>query len=299
MKTSGRNETRIIRDIGNLLVPSAQGLFSDGHTACRTLTESVDEGWNQTQPITLIRPQPDFSVGFQRSAFDESQMLKIRPFLGDSVTELSHFRTTWYMYFSFLFCEIKQGALDVADRQNAHSAFIAVRAIVYLFQLVLRERELVGKIVAFSISHDDQDVRIWGYYPKFHQGTANTAKPLVTCHRHSFDRFNIVGGRDNGVTNNWTTYKFVSAIYNHWAPTHLQMIRSALDKLPEGINPIIITPPQSTGLSQNISDSHISDYEGAQPEEIGDASGSTFQDVGSHTPETSITHASVSPEVAV
>ena len=77
------------------------------------------------------------------------------------------------------------------------------------------------------------------------------------------------------------------------------MIRSALDKLPEGINPIIITPPQSTGLSQNISDSHISDYEGAQPEEIGDASGSTFQDVGSHTPETSITHASVSPEVAV
>lgn len=71
------------------------------------------------------------------------------------------------MYFPFLSCEVKcgNGALDVADRQNAHSMGIAVRAVVNLFQLGQREHELNRKILAFSISHDDQSVRIYGYYP--------------------------------------------------------------------------------------------------------------------------------------
>ena len=42
---------------------------------------------------------------------------------------------TYYMYFPFLTCEVKCGAaaLDVADRQNAHSMTLAVRGIVELF----------------------------------------------------------------------------------------------------------------------------------------------------------------------
>ncbi len=48
------------------------------------------------------------------------------------------------MYFPFLTCEVKFGAaaLDVADRQNAHSMTLAVRGVVELFRLKKREREL-------------------------------------------------------------------------------------------------------------------------------------------------------------
>ena len=51
---------------------------------------------------------------------------------------------TWQMYFPFLTCEVKCGnlALDITDRQNAHSMTLAVRGIVELFTLVKREKEL-------------------------------------------------------------------------------------------------------------------------------------------------------------
>jgi hypothetical protein len=71
------------------------------------------------------------------------------------------------MYFPFLTCEVKCGAtaLDVADRQNAHSMTIAVRGVVELFRLVKREKELYREILAFSVSHDHRTVRIYGHYP--------------------------------------------------------------------------------------------------------------------------------------
>jgi predicted nucleic acid-binding protein len=57
---------------------------------------------------------------------------------------MSFFMSTYYMYFPFLACEVKCGAaaLDVADRQNAHSMTLAVRGIIELFRLVKREKEL-------------------------------------------------------------------------------------------------------------------------------------------------------------
>ena len=56
-------------------------------------------------------------------------------------------------------------ALDVADRQNAHSMTIAVRGVVELLRLVGREKELHQEVLAFLISHDDRTVRIYGHYP--------------------------------------------------------------------------------------------------------------------------------------
>ncbi len=59
---------------------------------------------------------------------------------------------TYYMYFPFLTCEVKCGAvaLDIADRQNAHSMPMVVRGVVELFRLVKREKELYREILAFS-----------------------------------------------------------------------------------------------------------------------------------------------------
>ncbi|KAK5332193.1 hypothetical protein LTR98_011666, partial [Exophiala xenobiotica] len=74
---------------------------------------------------------------------------------------------TWYMYFPFFSSEVKCGAaaLDVADRQNAHSMTLAVRGVVELFRLVKREQELHREILAFSTSNDNETVRIYGHYP--------------------------------------------------------------------------------------------------------------------------------------
>jgi hypothetical protein len=48
------------------------------------------------------------------------------------------------MYFLFLIYEVKCSAiaLDVVDRQNAHSITLVVRGVVELFRLVNREKEL-------------------------------------------------------------------------------------------------------------------------------------------------------------
>ncbi|KAG9239880.1 hypothetical protein BJ878DRAFT_530016 [Calycina marina] len=75
-------------------------------------------------------------------------------------------------YSPFFTCEAKCGAaaLDIADRPNAHSMTIAVRGIVELLRLVKRERELRRQILAFSISHDNSSVRIYGHFPLVNGG---------------------------------------------------------------------------------------------------------------------------------
>jgi len=56
-------------------------------------------------------------------------------------------------------------ALEIADRQNAHSGTLAARAIVEPFRLVKREVEVNRQILSFTISHDNRIVRIYGHYP--------------------------------------------------------------------------------------------------------------------------------------
>src|SRR5258708_36113513 len=108
--------------------------------------------------------------------------------------------TTNYLYFPFLTCEVKCGAiaLDVAERQNAHSMTLAVRGIVEFFRLAKRENELHREILAFSISHDHETVRIYGHYP-----VIDGSK--TTFYRHPIRKFHfteLVGKKK------WSTYKF-------------------------------------------------------------------------------------------
>ena len=160
-KIHNKNEARVIQDISRLIVPSAEGFATFGAAHLDILTESVNEGWNNSIPLTSTRPQPDYSVGFKRDAFTEDQLAKLSPFIGDFIAgDQSFFMATYYMYFPFLTCEVKCGAaaLDIADRQNAHSMTLAVRGIVELFRAVKREDEVNRKILAFSVSHDHQSV---------------------------------------------------------------------------------------------------------------------------------------------
>jgi hypothetical protein len=252
-----KNEARIIRDVSQLIVPSAEVLAVRGAKSLKILAESVNEGWNNSFPLTGTRPQPDFSVGFKREAFTKEQLDKLTPFIGDFISgDQSYFMATYYMYFPFLTCEVKCGAaaLDIADRQNAHSMTIAVRATVELFRLVGREMELHREILAFSISHDHRSVRIYGHYPVINGKDTKYYRHLI----HTFD-FTALDGREK-----WTAYKFTKNIYDVWMPKHFKWLCSAIDQIPADLDFSVPQLPQSFELSQDLERHHLS--ESSQPD---------------------------------
>ena len=276
----GRNEAMVVRDISPLICPPAQVFRIYGAKHLKSLNESVNEGWNSAIPFYGPRPQPDYSVGFGRSAFTNDQLEKFKPFVGEITdTCTSYFMATWQMYLPFLTCEVKCGAaaLDVADRQNAHSMTLAVRGIVELFRLVKREKELDREILAFSISHDHRNVRIYGHYP-----IINGKK--TTFYRHPVHEFSFTAleGKEK-----WTAYKFTKNVYDIWMPSHLERICSAIDKLPSDLDFEV-----SEQSEPRESESHHlygqSSHDGASLLE--EADGSQSSCVGSHnvTSDTSL-----------
>lgn len=277
-----KNEARVIRDISLLIVPSAEALAIRGSQHCRNLIESVNEGWNSSIPLTKPRPQPDYSVGFRREAFTETQLQKLQPFVGD-LTDNSYFMGTWYMYFPFFSSEVKCGAaaLDVADRQNAHSMTLAVRGVVELFRLVKREKELHREIIAFSISHDHRSVRIYGHYPVIE------GKKTTFC-RHPIHEFSFTAldGKEK-----WTAYKFTKSVYDTWMPIHFKRLCSAIDAIPPDIHFEVseeseLQFPSSSGLSQGLESHHLSDSGAIVDDEL------RLLDPQEVTPETSVTQPS-------
>ncbi|KAK1809555.1 hypothetical protein LTR12_016089 [Friedmanniomyces endolithicus] len=141
---------------------------------------------------------------------------------------MSYFMATYYMYFPFLTCEVKCGAaaLDVADRQNAHSMTLAVRGVVELLRRAKREKDVDREILAFSISHDHSTVRSYGHYQE--------------------------DGKEK-----WTAYKFMKNVYDVWMPTHFARIRSVIDELPPDIAFEVSERSgscvsEATGLSQGV-----------------------------------------------
>ena len=225
----GRNEAMVVRHISPLICPSLLTLRINDVKDLDFLTESVNEGWNSAIAVIYSRPQPDYSVGFARSAFTNEQLEKLRPLVGEIEDfYTSYFMGTWRMYFPFLTCEVKCGAasLDVADRQNAHSMTIAVRAVVQLYRHVKREKEIHREILAFSISHNDEAVRIFGHYSVIDGDK-------TTFYRHLIRDFSF---RDLDGKEKWTAYKFTKNVYDVWMPTHIERIRSAINDLPSGIN---------------------------------------------------------------
>lgn len=219
----GKNEARIFKDCTPLIVPwvEAYALLS-ANPNLDIAVESVDESWSNSIPITKSPPHPDYAIGFKRSAFSDDQHKKLQPYTGEP-TSSSYFMGTFYMYFPFFTCEVKCGSagLDAADRQNLHSMTLAVRAVVELFRLVNRAEELHREILAFSISHDHEAVRIWGHFPVI-EGTK------ITYWRHSLRKYDFT---EREGMEKWTAYTFMKNVYDIWMPIHFKKISSAIDEL--------------------------------------------------------------------
>jgi len=186
------------------------------------------------------------------------------------------------MYFPFLTCEVKCGAvaLDVADRQNAHSMTLAVRGVVGLFTLVKREKELHRKILAFSISHDHQTVRIYGHYPIIDG-------KKTTFYRHPIKMFDFTseGGKDK-----WTSYRFTKNVYDKWMPTHLKRIYSVLDELRPDLDleSSQQSEPEGSGLLQGLESHNLAELSNQDASSLLEEVDSQSSCVGDATPETSM-----------
>ena len=276
----GRNEAMVVRDITPLICPSAQVLRIYGAEHLNLLYESVNQAWSNMNKYEGTLPQPDYSVGLELSAFTEEQLMKLKPFVGEPGDQaITYFMATTRIYFPFLTCEVKCGAaaLDIADRQNAQSMSIALRALVVLFQYVKREKELHREILTFSISHDHRSVRIYGHYPVIEEDKTTFYRHLI----HTFD-FTALDGREK-----WTAYKFVKNVYDHYSPKIQKLICSAIDDLPPDID---FDLSQSAYFSQSTPQS--SQQSDAEPVLREDGSQSSFLASKEVTPNTSFTQAS-------
>ncbi|KAB5581165.1 hypothetical protein GE09DRAFT_464757 [Coniochaeta sp. 2T2.1] len=198
-KVHNKNEARVIQRISRLIVPSAESLATFGAEHLDILTESVNEGWNNSIPLTSTRPQPDYSVGFRRDAFTKGQLAKLSQFNGDFINgDQSLFMATYYMYFPFLTCEVKCGAaaLDTADRQNAHSMTLAVRATVELLRAVKREggQEEAMNVTMADRSSADESSSVYGGEDDVAAG------PSEQCHDSLRDTAGNGAGVDTATT---------------------------------------------------------------------------------------------------
>ena len=278
-KVRNRNEAIVVQDITRLIVPSAENLAIYGAKHLNILYETVNEAWSSMNEYEGTLPQPDYSVGFGRSAFTKERLDKLTPFVGELGSKVTtYFIATTRMYFPFLTCEVKCGAaaLDFADRQNAQSMSVALRALVVLFRYVKREKELHREILAFSVSHDHRSVRIYGHYPVI-EGDK------ITFYRHPIRTFDFT---EQDGENKWTTYKFVKNVYDHHSLKLHKIICSGIDDLPAGIN---FDLSQSASFSQSTPQS--SQQSNADTTLGEDDSQSTFLASEEVTPTTSFTQA--------
>ncbi|KAK3364944.1 hypothetical protein B0T24DRAFT_652203 [Lasiosphaeria ovina] len=244
LKIQGYNDARLLRDITPLLVPSAETLYIFGNNKLELLVESTSERWDSSIPLipslsphhlTLPPPQPDYSVGFRQEAFTDHQRAKLSPFIGNVFNgEQSFFMATRDMCFPFLTCEVKCGESEIARRQNAYSMTIAVRAVVSLFRLVRREEEVDRQILAFSLSHNEECVNIFGHY-----AVLDGKDTKYYSHHIRYACFTNLD-----LVDRWTAYQFVKNVYETWAPEHLARLRSAIDQLPEDLDQGVAPPPE-------------------------------------------------------
>jgi hypothetical protein len=92
-----------------------------------------------------------------------------------------------------------------------------------MYRKVSRQHELNRKILSFSISHDQEAVRIYGHYPVIDGDQ-------TSLYHHTIKKFDITSetGKDK-----WTTYIFTRNLYDIYGPMHFERLRSAVDQLPD------------------------------------------------------------------
>lgn len=221
-----RNEAMVSRDVTPLIVPPIKSLYlKDGVNHLEHFTDEVNTQWHGSWVLAGPRPKPDLAVGFSTSAFSIAENKKIINYT--SFENLT--RPTDELYFPFLMCEVKCGneGLDWADRQNMHSCSVAVKALLKLEQKADQYREdtqfesLLGRILVYSISHDQKDARLYGHY-------ALVEGERWIYHRHCIEKFDI-GRKEKDLL---ALHNFARNVLTLYAPKLLRRLQKAIAVLP-------------------------------------------------------------------
>jgi hypothetical protein len=220
-RAQNRNEARVCRDITPLLVPSPELLWLCGAQELENVAEEIGAEWSKCQTLGGPKPKPDMVIGISTTAFSEEEVAKLK---NHTAAE----RPTVFtdnLYFPFLLCEVKCGneGINRADRQNMHSSSLAVKAIVELF-LALGENQasqLNGQILVFSVSHDNERVKLYGHFPILELDR-------ITFYRYPIATFDLNFEESQGRKR---THDFVRAIYGTFFQEHVSRIRDALAKM--------------------------------------------------------------------
>ena len=135
--------------------------------------------------------------------------------------------------------------MDKANRQNIHSASIAVKAIIDLYKAAFgtnnpdRVNELYGQVLAFSVSHNNMQVNLYGHYAV----PSNDSSEMLNFYRYDIA---IFGLSMNDGADRFKAYNFVLNVYEKFVPNFRKMIKTAVACLP--------LPAKRTGLSFAASD---------------------------------------------
>ncbi len=234
-RASKCNEERVRRDLTPHIVPSAELLYVvDQETTLENVREEMSGDWTKCSLLGGTQPRPDYAYGLSSATFTGGERAKL-----ENYTNINNpTKFTESMYFPFLLCEAKCGKKNIndADRQNVHSASIAVNAIIQLCRTAGEDsaQSLSGHILVFSISHDNERVKIYGHFPIIRDGR-------TTFHRYYVHDYSLDGhyGRDRNTGSNFTR-----AVYRDFYPLHLQRIQQAVARLPD---------PRTTSMVSDVS----------------------------------------------
>ncbi|KAF2214178.1 hypothetical protein CERZMDRAFT_21453, partial [Cercospora zeae-maydis SCOH1-5] len=222
-RASKCNEERVRRDLTPHIVPSAELLYVlDRDTTLENVREEMSADWNKCSLLGGTQPRPDYAYGLSSAAFTKEERAKLEKYT--NINNPTKF--TESMYFPFLLCEAKCGKKNIndADRQNVHSASIAVNAVVRLCRAAGEQsaESLSGHVLVFSVSHDNERVKIYGHFPIIREGR-------TTFHRYYVHDYSLNGhyGRDRNTGSNFTR-----AVYRDFYPLHLRRIQQAIARLP-------------------------------------------------------------------
>ncbi len=228
-RVQGLNESRVRRDVTPWVVPSAETLFFCGDLNIDYIGDEVDAEWTRCATMGSTRPKPDYVAGLLLSAFTKDEVQKLKNYASPP----RPFLFTPDLSFPFLICEVKTGeqGLNKADRQNIHSASIAARAIIELYKAAFgssnpeRVSELYGKVLIFTVSHDNDRVCLYAHFAVL--TSQNAEQPEF--YRYLIAIFSLTAndGADSSAASD-----FVRNLYDKFAPEHRQRIKEAAAFLP-------------------------------------------------------------------
>ena len=218
------NESRIQRDITPLIVPSAELLFFCDELSVDFIGDEINAEWIRCATLGGSIPKPDYTAGIVPGAFTLQEQTQLKCYASPT----RPFFFTPELTFPFLICETKTGerGMNEADRQNVHSASIAVKAIIELYKEAFgttdpaRVEDLYGKILVYTVSHDNDRASLFGHFAV----SSDHSDRDLEFYRYQFALTSLTldDGRDR-----YRIYNFVRNVYEQFALDHFQRIRDA------------------------------------------------------------------------